>query len=791
LNNYAKFLVIKIDNDLDEELLVEQINKRFINERLGTPALRTNLPVINNNSQRRTEVKEPEIPHESSTPKNKLRIKNDILDKAKTPNLIKKSNQNLEKFESIKLPSNTSIESKSKLKSFQTLEANSDIKPYKPHYMKLEPIIQNRNKNVFESCSSLSEISNYYNSSTIPNLPIIDGLTFKLISNWDDKSAIGLNGIEIFNEKGEKVKLTHKNISIQSSTGKTYPKQLNEERLIGDALNTKDENKHWYYPLDNNLPLIIKLKFDDPEQISMIRVWNYNCSRIHAAKGVKDLIISNYEDSSLLFAGRIKKATGLLTKPRKNFEAILFTSEKCIFANIAKNDSLYSFLSQKSNTVVKRKIKNCFDEFINQRPTTAEFEELQSARQKNVNAKLREQVKTQTSENKQRFASPSNNILDITGVIACKTFKMSVLETWGNLSEFGLVGVEFYTSNNQKIPEEYYNISTKCKNNLEDNSNIDSDIKLKKQITLKFKPNEDNIIEFTFRSFVQISYICVYNLSESSKRGTRAIKRVSFYADNNILTTDKGIYIKKGSNLKFMKKYPQKITFPISQLVYNIDPKPSPIMPISSPTGFTLEFHLKSTYGDPYYIGLNGIEIFDIMGNNLLLKENEANFRIIADPPGVFILPDMSKDPRVVSNLYKPNPFSDNINDVWLTPFSKYDKTYNRNIIVVEFKNPITIGVINIWNYSKTSNRGVKELEVYVDENMVYCGWLNDIQERLLSSIVFNEAFLKKRVDHIKLEPIQHLPREVTELNNEGQILKKRLSDKYLDVIRPATGLHY
>jgi hypothetical protein len=61
--------------------------------------------------------------------------------------------------------------------------------------------------------------------------------------------------------------------------------------------------------------------------------------------------------------------------------------------------------------------------------------------------------------------------------------------------------------------------------------------------------------------------------------------------------------------------------------------------------GFMFKFNLYSTHGDFYYIGLNGIELFD--QNGYVIKVE----KIFADPLGVHTLPGMESDIRIVRNL--------------------------------------------------------------------------------------------------------------------------------------------
>lgn len=74
----------------------------------------------------------------------------------------------------------------------------------------------------------------------------------------------------------------------------------------------------------------------------MIRIWNYNKSRIHSARGARE--ISLILDNKLIFRGELKKAYGNMSLKSSNngnegpFEMILLTNDEQVLALISNND---------------------------------------------------------------------------------------------------------------------------------------------------------------------------------------------------------------------------------------------------------------------------------------------------------------------------------------------------------------------------------------------------------------------------------------------------------------------
>lgn len=98
----------------------------------------------------------------------------------------------------------------------------------------------------------------------------------------------------------------------------------------------------------------------------MIRLWNYNKSRIHSFRGAR--LVTCHLDGRLIFRGEVAQAPGNTKDPSQCCEILLFTEDEGVLESIDKSDWLNSV-----ELTVEVETKDGTDEGISEgeRPMTA------------------------------------------------------------------------------------------------------------------------------------------------------------------------------------------------------------------------------------------------------------------------------------------------------------------------------------------------------------------------------------------------------------------------------------
>ena len=112
------------------------------------------------------------------------------------------------------------------------------------------------------------------------------------------------------------------------------------------------------------------------------------------------------------------------------------------------------------------------------------------------------------------------------------------------------------------------------------------------------------------------------------------------------------------------------------------------------PCGCIFKFVLLSTHGDPHYIGLNGLELYD--GDNNLIELDETN--VEASPKDINALPFVEnsgvKDVRTLDKLYDGVNESFEDEHMWLAPYTS--KSSQVNSIFVYLDEPLILSKIKL-----------------------------------------------------------------------------------------------
>ncbi|CAH1968947.1 unnamed protein product [Acanthoscelides obtectus] len=543
----------------------------------------------------------------------------------------------------------------------------------------------------------------------IPKLPQGKALLIDILSTWGDKYYVGLNGIDIFDSDGQIVKV--KNISAIPPDINVLPEYNNDPRVVKNLLDgvnrTQDDMHIWLAPFEAGCSHIITIELAKVTTIAMIRIWNYNKSRIHSYRGVRDMVM--FLDNRPIFKGEIAKACGGILGGVHHFgDTILFTTDEFILERISKNDTSFSCLTSEPSSPIES----------NDRPPTS---------------LMKSEVRPTTGIPSVGQRSGLNTVEGNPEQILFGATQMDLvlLTNWGFDGLIGLTGFDVIEGTDSILKLSSVQISCNAENqyleSLIDEESVTTNPK--KMWLTQFYNDDPVIISVNFGSLKYISGIRIWNYNENLQLSYAGIQTMNILLDGKTVINPinkSELYVLRRAPGNEHYDFVQEISFSLSH--GRNPPMHSEIESSHSIVGFVIQIVVYSTWGDKYYCGLNGIQLFDENDRQIILEEQN----VCAYPESANILPNVEGDVRT------PDKLIDGINEdhsgmhSWLAPI--IPRHLNRIYFVMD--SPVCVSYIKFCNYSKTIARGAKDFGVLIDDLLICTGSLRKYNENEPEQIV-------------------------------------------------------
>ncbi|CAD7701824.1 unnamed protein product [Ostreobium quekettii] len=157
------------------------------------------------------------------------------------------------------------------------------------------------------------------------------------------------------------------------------------------------------------------------------------------------------------------------------------------------------------------------------------------------------------------------------------------------------------------------------------------------------------------------------------------------------------------------------------------------------PSGQVVELRIFTTWGDPHYVGLSGVEIFDSLGQFVAIKHGVGQVEM--SPEGAGVHERYGSDPRTPEKIVDGVSMTCDDLHVWLAPFPDAGAVSIR----IDLGGVVELGMLRIWNYNKSrvhTSRGAREVRLALDGGVIFCGEIGRAPGNLAESPACAECIL-------------------------------------------------
>ncbi|KAL1452894.1 hypothetical protein WDU94_007079 [Cyamophila willieti] len=367
----------------------------------------------------------------------------------------------------------------------------------------------------------------------IPTLPRGQRLILNIFSTWGDKHYLGLNGVEIFNEDGQRVKLC--DIRANPADINVLPEYTHDPRVVTNLIDgvykTQDDMHLWLAPYTERGQHYVSLTFDQVETVALIRIWNYNKSRIHSYRGVKD--IEMCLDDVIIFRGEIARACGTLMGPPSSFgDTILFTTDDTVLEMIGENDNIFTGWMEEYS-----------DYHGNLYASRQEFDPPLTA----------DTGGTRPLTSVDPVSAPSR-LIPYGALLCYATVRLNLLSNYGHPTLIGLAGLELLEETGLRVHPESIHVVESSETEPDEsgiekllNTDFMSSLDPNCMWCCQYRRGLVVTIEIKFSQPVHLSAIIIWNYNASLEMTYCGVKNISILVDNKPLPeTGQPILLRRG-----------------------------------------------------------------------------------------------------------------------------------------------------------------------------------------------------------------------------------------------------